>query len=625
MRTHKRSSRRPSSDIVDFKKRVSVTVVALVILSCALVARLIYLQIMRFDHYTVMSNDNRIKLVPRIPGRGMIFDRNGVVLAENYSAYTLELEPPEDEEDFWSVVDRIAAVLAVTSDDRERMREALARRSRFATIAIRSELSDEEAAIFLANAFRFPEVKFGARLYRRYPFGEITSHLLGYVGRVTDQDLKDLERQGQRSNYLRTDRRGKLGIEGYYESALRGKLGYDYLEVNSKGKTVRTIESDLPTNGKNLYLSIDIRLQQAAVEAFGDRRGALVALDPNDGSVLAFVSKPGYDPALFSLGITKDNWNALQSSPDRPLMNRAIAGMYPPGSTIKPFYALAGLESGARTPSWTMSDPGYFTIAGAQHRFRDWKKSGHGVVDTHKAIVESCDTYFYKLANDVGIEVLHDYASRFGFGVPTGLDTMGEYAGLAPNPEWKRKRFGQKWFLGDTISVGIGQGYNLATPTQLAVATAGLANGANLFVPRLVQGIQDNRDQELELTIPLSRPSLELQPENIELIHRAMIDVTRPGGTAAAAAAGANYTLAGKTGTAQVFGLKGAQYNEAEIDERLRDHALFIAYAPAEYPKIALAVLVENGGHGGSAAAPIARKVFDTYLTPQASIGEDYR
>ncbi|MEK9653689.1 MAG: penicillin-binding protein 2 [Betaproteobacteria bacterium] len=625
MRTHKRSSRRPSSDIVDFKKRVSVTVVALVILSCALVARLIYLQIMRFDHYTVMSNDNRIKLVPRIPGRGMIFDRNGVVLAENYSAYTLELEPPEDEEDFWSVVDRIAAVLAVTSDDRERMREALARRSRFATIAIRSELSDEEAAIFLANAFRFPEVKFGARLYRRYPFGEITSHLLGYVGRVTDQDLKDLERQGQRSNYLRTDRRGKLGIEGYYESALRGKLGYDYLEVNSKGKTVRTIESDLPTNGKNLYLSIDIRLQQAAVEAFGDRRGALVALDPNDGSVLAFVSKPGYDPALFSLGITKDNWNALQSSPDRPLMNRAIAGMYPPGSTIKPFYALAGLESGARTPSWTMSDPGYFTIAGAKHRFRDWKKSGHGVVDTHKAIVESCDTYFYKLANDVGIEVLHDYASRFGFGVPTGLDTMGEYAGLAPNPEWKRKRFGQKWFLGDTISVGIGQGYNLATPTQLAVATAGLANGANLFVPRLVQGIQDNRDQELELTIPLSRPSLELQPENIELIHRAMIDVTRPGGTAAAAAAGANYTLAGKTGTAQVFGLKGAQYNEAEIDERLRDHALFIAYAPAEYPKIALAVLVENGGHGGSAAAPIARKVFDTYLTPQASIGEDYR
>lgn len=625
MRTHKRSSRRPSSDIVDFKKRVSVTVVALVILSCALVARLIYLQIMRFDHYTVMSNDNRIKLVPRIPGRGMIFDRNGVVLAENYSAYTLELEPPEDEEDFWSVVDRIATILTVTSDDRERMREALARRSRFATIAIRSELSDEEAAIFLANAFRFPEVKFGARLYRRYPFGEITSHLLGYVGRVTDQDLKDLERQGQRSNYLRTDRRGKLGIEGYYESALRGKLGYDYLEVNSKGKTVRTIESDLPTNGKNLYLSIDIRLQQAAVEAFGDRRGALVALDPNDGSVLAFVSKPGYDPALFSLGITKDNWNALQSSPDRPLMNRAIAGMYPPGSTIKPFYALAGLESGARTPSWTMSDPGYFTIAGAKHRFRDWKKSGHGVVDTHKAIVESCDTYFYKLANDVGIEVLHDYASRFGFGVPTGLDTMGEYAGLAPNPEWKRKRFGQKWFLGDTISVGIGQGYNLATPTQLAVATAGLANGANLFVPRLVQGIQDNRDQELELTIPLSRPSLELQPENIELIHRAMIDVTRPGGTAAAAAAGANYTLAGKTGTAQVFGLKGAQYNEAEIDERLRDHALFIAYAPAEYPKIALAVLVENGGHGGSAAAPIARKVFDTYLTPQASIGEDYR
>lgn len=625
MRTHKRSSRRPSSDIVDFKKRVSATVVALAILSCALLARLIYLQIMRFDHYTVMSNDNRIKLVPRIPGRGMIFDRNGVVLAENYSAYTLELEPPEDEEDFWSVVDRIATILTVTSDDRERMREAVARRSRFATIAIRSELSDEEAAIFLANAYKFPEVKFGARLYRRYPFGEITSHLLGYVGRVTDQDLKDLERQGQRSNYLRTDRRGKLGIEGYYESALRGKLGYDYLEVNSKGKTVRTIESDLPTNGKNLYLSIDIRLQQAAVEAFGDRRGALVALDPNDGSVLAFVSKPGYDPALFSLGITKDNWNALQSSPDRPLMNRAIAGMYPPGSTIKPFYALAGLESGARTPSWTMSDPGYFTIAGAKHRFRDWKKSGHGVVDTHKAIVESCDTYFYKLANDVGIEVLHDYASRFGFGVPTGLDTMGEYAGLAPNPDWKRKRFGQKWFLGDTISVGIGQGYNLATPTQLAVATAGLANGTNLFVPRLVQGIQDNRDQELELTIPLSRPSLELQPENIELIHRAMIDVTRPGGTAAAAAAGANYTLAGKTGTAQVFGLKGAQYNEAEIDERLRDHALFIAYAPAEYPKIALAVLVENGGHGGSAAAPIARKVFDTYLTPQASIGEYYR
>jgi len=625
VRPPNRSTRHRSSGIIDFKKRLGVTLVALVILVGILAARIIYLQIIRFEHYSVMSNDNRIKVVPRIPGRGMIFDRNGVVLAENYSAYTLELEPLEEEADFWGVVDGISNLIEITNDDRERIQETLARRSRFANIVIRGELSDEEAAIFLANAYTFPKVKLGARLYRRYPFGELTSHLLGYVGRVTDQDLEDLERQGQRSNYLRTDRKGKLGIEGYYESALRGKLGYDYVEVNSKGKTIRTIESDLPTNGKNLYLSIDIRLQQAAEEAFGDRRGALVALDPNDGSVLAFLSKPGFDPVLFSLGITRDNWKALQSSPDRPLVNRAIAGTYPPGSTIKPFFALAGLESGARTASWTMSDPGYFTIKGSKHRFRDWKKNGHGVVDTHKAIVESCDTYFYKLANDVGIDVLHEYSRRFGFGSPTGLDILGEYAGLAPNPQWKQKRFGQKWFLGDTISVGIGQGYNLVTPTQLAVATAGLANGANVFVPRIVQGIQDNRDQELELTTPLSMFSLKLRAENVELIHHAMIDVTRPGGTAAAAAAGAKYTFAGKTGTAQVFSLKGAEYNEAQIDERLRDHALFIAYAPAEHPKIALAVLVENGGHGGSAAAPIARKVFDTYLTPRVPIGEDFR
>ena len=621
MRTQNRSARRSSGEIVDFKKRLSATVVALVILASLLGARLIYLQIMRFEHFSVMSNDNRIKVVPRIPGRGMIFDRNGIVLAENYSAYTLELDPPKEEEDFWDVVDGISGLIEVTSDDRDRIEEALARRSRFTTIAIRSELSDEEAAIFLANAYKFPGVKLGARLYRKYPYGELTSHLLGYVGRVTDRDLTNLERQGQRSNYLRTDRIGKLGVEAYYESALRGKLGYDYVEVNSKGKSIRTIDSELPTTGKNLYLSIDIRLQQAAEEAFGDRRGALVAVDPNDGSVLAFLSKPGYDPKLFSLGITRENWRVLQESSDRPLFNRAIAGMYPPGSTMKPFFALAGLESGARTPSWTMADPGYFTIKGAKHRFRDWKKEGHGIVNAHKAIVESCDTYFYQLANDLGIEVLHQYSTLFGFGTQTGIDIVGEYSGLAPDPVWKRKRFGQKWYLGDTISVGIGQGYNLVTPTQLAVATGGLANGSNVFVPRLVQGIQDNRDQELELTNPLTSHSLDLHPENLKVVHQAMSDVTRPGGTAAAAASGAKYTFAGKTGTAQVFGLKGGKYNEAEIDERLRDHALFIAYAPAEAPRIAVAVMVENGGHGGSAAAPIARKVFDTYLIPEPSNG----
>ena len=574
----------------------------MLLMSALLLGRLFYLQIVNTDYYQVRAENNRINATPIPPNRGLILDSKGHVLAKNYASYVLELMQ-RDGDDPYKIINRLSDLIAISPQDSERFAKALSASSQFSNVIIRDDLSDEEVALFTSNAYQFPEVQLSAQLYREYPYGEITSHLLGYVRRVSAADLQRLEQKGLRAAYTNSDWIGKRGIEAFYENTLRGQLGLNYVEVDSRGMELRQLERQNPIGGQNIVLTIDIELQRVAYEAFADRNGALIALDPNDGSVFAFISKPGYNPSGFVKGFDTKTWQQIRTSMDRPLVNRVTNGVYPPGSTLKPFLALAGLEENIRNPAWSMWDPGYFSLPGSKKQFRDWKRGGHGQVNLHKAIVESVDTYFYKLADDLGIDTIHQYLARFGFGVKTGIDLPSESEGIAPSRDWKQKRFGVSWYRGDTISVGIGQGYNLVTPLQLAVATAGIANGHSLIQPALVKK-----------TGPTSALPLNISSQHIRVLKKAMEDVMKPGGTAGAAATGAAYTMAGKTGTAQVFSLNGEEYDEINIDENLRDHALFIAYAPADNPTIALAVVVENGGHGGSVAAPIARKVFDEYF-----------
>jgi penicillin-binding protein 2 len=489
---------------------------------------------------------------------------------------------------------------------------------RFSNIVIRDDLSEDEIARFTANAYRFPEIKLSAQLYREYPHSELTSHLLGYIRRVSEADLDRLAKKGLRAQYINSDWIGKRGIEAFYESKLRGRLGLNHVEVDSRGTELRVLGRQHPVGGEDVFLTIDLVLQKAAFEALGTHNGALVALDPNDGSILAFVSKPGYDPSLFVRGFDEITWRQIRDSADRPLVNRASDGVYPPGSTLKPFVAIAGLEENVRTPEWSMWDPGFFSLPGSQYKFRDWKKGGHGEVNLHKAIVESVDTYFYKLAHELKIEKIHKYLDQFGFGSKTGIDLPSEASGIAPSKEWKKRRFGVPWYPGDTISVGIGQGYNLVTPLQLAVATAALANGHALVQPALSRPGMHPPSMSIQDGLPLTPGQpLRVSTKHIRVLQKAMEGVMKPGGTAAGAGRGAAHPIAGKTGTAQVFSLRGAEYDAESLVKKLQDHALFIGYAPAHQPTIAMAVVVENGGGGGSVAAPIARKVFDAYFDAQ--------
>ncbi|MGH8743376.1 MAG: penicillin-binding protein 2, partial [Burkholderiales bacterium] len=427
--------------------------------------------------------------------------------------------------------------------------------------------------------------------------------------------LEWLEDQGLLPNYRGSDYIGKTGIEQSYETELHGRAGFEQVEIDANGRAVRTLDRTPPISGNNLLLSLDARLQEFAEKAFGSYRGALVAIEPSSGGVLAFVSKPGFDPNLFVDGIDPQNWEALNNSPDKPLTNRAMHGQYPPGSTFKPFMALAGLELNKRSPQYTIFDPGYFMLPGSTHRYRDWKAGGHGNVDLHKSLVVSCDTYYYGLANELGIDNIHSFISKFGLGSKTGIDIEGEAAGILPSQEWKQNRYREKWYAGDTVSVGVGQGYDLVTPLQLAYAITILANNGIAFRPHLVRDIQDGKTGQLRGVTNKVPYVLQLKQSNLEMVKNALIDVMRPGGTAARAGAGSSYSIAGKTGTAQVIALKqNEKYDESKVAERQRDHALFIAYAPADKPQIALAVLVENGGHGASTAAPLARQVLDFYL-----------
>jgi penicillin-binding protein 2 len=600
-------------ELRNFQVRLAVSAGLVLGVFMILLVRLFYLQVLRHDYYHTLAENNRISIVPIIPNRGLILDRNGAVLAHNYAAYTLEITPSKAGA-LDPLIGDLGQVVEIAPKDRKRFRKLLEEGHDFASLPIRTRLSDEEVARFAANKYRFPGVDIRARLFRHYPNGEVGSHVLGYIGRLTKSDMAALEKDGVAPNYTGSDSIGKAGLEGKYERELHGTTGFEEVETDAGGRAVRTLRSTLPISGNNLLLSLDARLQDVAERVFGDRRGAMIALEPSTGGVLALVSKPGFDPNLFVDGIDPQNWDVLNTSPDHPLNNRALQGVYPPGSTIKPFMGLAALELNKRSPGYTIADPGFFSLGG-NHRWRDWKQGGHGMVDLHKSIVVSCDTYYYGLAHDMGIENIHRFLSQFGFGAKTGIDIEGEVGGLLPSEQWKMKRFQQKWFPGDTVSVGIGQGYNLATPMQLANAVSILANRGVIFRPHIVRHVQNSQTNALRsLEVePVGR--IELAPDNIRRITDAMVDVLKPGGTAAVAGMGAEYRIAGKTGTAQVIGMKqNEKYDERKVHERHRDHALFIAFAPAEAPTIALAVLVENGGHGSSSAAPVARKVMDFYL-----------
>jgi penicillin-binding protein 2 len=606
--------RNPHQEIQHFRIRLLVAGLVVCALFLLLIGRFVHLQVIQHAHYDTLAESNRIAIAPVVPNRGLIVDRNGVELAHNYSAYTLEITPSKVA-NLDALIDELATVVDIAPKDRKRFRKLLDESKNLESLPIRNRLSDEEVARFSVNRYRFPGVEIKARLFRQYPYRELTSHLVGYIGRINSKDVEALEASGQTANYRGSDHIGKLGLEAEYEDRLHGVTGFEQVEVDAGGRAVRTLSRTPPRSGDNLVLALDLKLQEIAWQAFGERRGALVALEPNSGAVLAFVSKPGFDPNLFVDGIDQQNWDALNKSLDRPLTNRALQGQYPPGSTFKPFMALAGLALGKRTPQYTISDPGFFTLPGNSHQYRDWKKGGHGAVDLHRSLVISCDTYYYGLATDLGIDAIYNYVGQFGMGKKTGIDLPGEMPGVLPSSEWKLRRFRQKWFVGDTVSVGIGQGYNIATPLQLAHATGVLAANGKVYRPRMVSHIQEAASGELRPVGSELVRSMAIQPEHLQRVRAALVDVTRPGGTAAQAGAGAPYSFAGKTGTAQVVQIKqGESYDERRVQERHRDHAWFIAYAPADNPTIALVVLVENGGHGSSAAAPIARTLLDYWL-----------
>jgi penicillin-binding protein 2 len=597
-----------------FKLRLGFAAFVVLGLFGLLAFRFFYLQVKQYEHYQTLAENNRISLVPIVPNRGLILDKNGVVLAHNFFVYTLEITPSKVE-NLEDTIAEISQLVEISTLDRKRFKKFREQSHSFESVPIRTHLNEVEAAKFAVNHYRFPGVEIKSRLFRHYPLGKLGSHMVGYIGRINDKDLINLEKAGDLSNYKGSDHIGKSGVEQFYERYLHGTTGFQQVEIDADGHAVRVLSSTAPVPGDNLVLSVDSKLQEIAETAFGNYRGALVAINPKTGEVLSYVSQPTFDPNLFVDGIDVENWKLLNESLDKPLINRPLKGIYPPGSTFKPFTALAGLEAGKRAPPFTIHDAGYFTLPNNKHRYRDWKPGGHGMVDIQRAITVSCDTFFYGLAMELGIEKLTSFVRHFGFGRKTGLDIQGEIEGLLPTPEWKMRRFKQKWYPGETVIVGIGQGYTLVTPLQLAQATAILANNGVAIQPRLVNQIQKAMTGESKIMPMVVQDKVVLDPTNIEIVKRGMMDVTLPGGTAASVGANAGYSIAAKTGTAQVIGIKqNEKYNESTMNERHLDHALFIAYAPAEDPTIALAVIVENGKHGGSTAGPIARKVMDYYL-----------
>lgn len=594
------------------------------------VARLVQLQVLDYEHFAERSQGNRFRIEPLPPNRGLIYDRNGQILAENLPAYQLELIP-EQVSDIDGTLERLADLALIEHEDLERYRELIRHQPRFKAVTLRFRLTEAEISRFAVERPRFPGVDFQPRLVRHYPHGELVAHVIGYVGALSADDLNRLDPTA----YAGTAHTGKTGIELYREAALHGDPGYQQIVTNARGRQIPAdsrdiaesmLQSETPQPGNSLYLSLDLDLQRVATEALAGKRGSVVAIDPNNGDVLALVSAPSFDPNAFALGMSTSEYNALQYDRDQPLFNRAVRGNYPPGSTIKPMLALAALEIGATNLTRRTFCRGFYTLPGSTHRYRDWLEGGHGEVDLHDAITRSCDVYFYEISREIGIDRMHHYLDQFGLGQATGIDIPGEKNGLLPSREWKRRQFSdranQVWFPGETVIASIGQGYMLVTPLQLAQATATLAMRGKRFRPHLVAATENPVTGERELVIPEPLPRVGIDNEFywdsvIAAMHAVMQSET---GTARAVGLGAPYQMAGKSGTAQVFSVaQEAEYEEEEIAERLRDHALFIAFAPLEQPQIAVAVIVENGSSGSRVAAPIARAVMDEYL----SVGAD--
>jgi penicillin-binding protein 2 len=600
-----------------FISRIIAAVFIGLILVGVVVARLVNLQVTNYEHFSALSTGNQVRIEPLPPTRGLIYDRHGEIIAQNLPAYQLELTQ-EGVQDLDGTLARLMKMNLVKETDPERLGRLIRSRRKFEPVTLNFQMNDEEVARFAVRRQEFPGVDIRARLIRQYPFGSVTSHVVGYVGSMNEADLK----RSDPAAYAGTSHIGKLGIERAQEELLLGKVGYQQNLVNAQGRALDHTPRESPLAGEDLISTLDMRLQQAAFDALGQQRGAVVALDPRNGDVLALVSTPAFDPNAFTEGLTLAEYSALQSDPGKPMFNRALRGQYPPGSTVKPLVALAGLQYLEENPRKKHFCPGYFTLPDSSHRYRCWKKEGHGQVDMHDAIAQSCDVYFYALGLELGIDRIHDFLGKFGLGTVTGIDIPGEKPGLLPSREWKRSAFerrqDQSWYPGETVIAGIGQGYMLATPMQLAEATAVLAARGKRFRPRLVAGTRDPASGEIHELAPEKLAPVELSDPSYWLeIGRAMEAVTSsPRGTARGAAAGANYRFAGKSGTAQVFSVaQDEDYEEEDVPEHLRHHALFVAYAPAENPEIAVAVIVEHGGGGSSSAAPVARKVMDAYMS----------
>ncbi|MDX1676941.1 penicillin-binding protein 2 [Arsukibacterium sp.] len=605
-----------------FNSRAVIAMLIVCGLFSVILLNMYNLQVRSYQDYQIRSEGNRIKVLPLAPNRGLISDRNGILLAENRPVFSLELVP-EQIDDIDTTLRRLAELIEITDEQQQEFLQQVRQQRRFNSIALKERLDEREVAIISVNLHRFPGVTVEARLSRHYPFGDLFTHALGYIGKINTNDLSRLEEEGRLANYAASREIGKLGLERYYEEQLHGTMGFQEVEVNNRGRVIRVLRSVPARSGKNIRLSLDVGLQLTAQQTLAENRGAIVAMDPRDGAVLAFYSNPSYDPNLFVHGISSSNYNALLHSPDRPLINRVTQGIYPPASTIKPHLALLGLETNTVQPDTRIWDPGYFTLPNSDHRFRDWKRGGHGWVDVYSAVTQSCDIYFYDLGIKLGIDRISDYMHQFGFGERTGIDIHEEASANMPSRGWKRARFNQPWYPGDTVPLSIGQSFWTATPLQLAVSTAVIINKGLMPTPHMAA--EFSSADSIEQVEPGLRPSVTVIDErNWDIIADTMVrTVATVKGTAYNAFKNTDYSSAGKTGTAQVVAIaQDAKYDAAAIDERHRDNAMYIGYAPAETPTVVFAVTVENTGGGGSVGAPVGRQLLDYYFSAGVNVNE---
>ncbi len=608
-----------------FFSRASIAFVIVLLMMGLLLSRLYYLQVVQHDHLTALSDDNRVQLKPVGPTRGLIYDRNGILLADNRPSYSVTLLK-EEVKDIEATLAELQKLIPVTERELKSFRKRLKQRRRpYETVPLRFRLTDAEIASIAVNYQRLPGVQVEADLIRYYPYGASLVHALGYVGRINEKELKRVDLK----NYSATHYIGKLGIERFYEDLLHGEVGYQKVETNARGRVMRVLERTDPVPGKDIVLHLDIRLQQATEQLVSERRAAVVAIDPNNGGIMALVSNPGYDPNMFVTGISTKDYKALRESRDLPLFNRVLRGQYPPGSTIKPMVAMGVIDSGVISPTHKVNDPGFYTLTKGGRRYRDWKRGGHGIVGLDKAIYQSCDVWFYDVANRTGVDIMSDYLGKFGFGQVTSLDLPEALPGILPSRAWKKRTGRGAWYPGDSLNLSIGQGWMLATPLQLATATAVMANRGVWKQPRMLKGVISREESDVsgyqeDSVVDISGlegtgavlPNVQLNNDEYwQLIIDAMVDVVHgPRGTARKISEGIDFQIAGKTGTAQVVGIKQDEvYDADKLDERHHDHALFIAFAPVDKPEIAVAVIVENGGGGSTTAAPVARKVIDAF------------